>query len=1031
MALSTNLVSGLASGFDWRTMIDQLMALERRPVDVVEAQKSEYEARLSEWQSFNTKLLSLKTAAAGISDPDNFYLYTARTTTDSATVDGEDLIAISTSTSAAPGTYTIKATNLAKAQKLASNPFAGQTTALGASYAGDIIINGKLATINAADSLADVAATINGLNTGSEPSGVTATVVNYGTNDYRLILTSDATGQDGIGLLNGGSDFLVQKFGWKDKDTSTDLLKNEITNGAQSDLFSNANEIIESLLGLSAGGESGTIQINGTNVAIDLSSMSMSDIKNAINSAMSAAGKDIVASVVSQTVSGTDYYRLQIEGTPNGIDDFTDANNILNTLGIVDYASAAVSGKVSQNTMTADGVYITPETLLTEIDGYISYDAADNIHFGGTKNGGEAVDYTFSIDTATTVADLLDAIETRYASVAGDVVASITADGKIRVDDVAGGGGLNVTLTDSIAHGELEFVDSDLAFGAAASRQREIVAGEDATIEVDGIEVTNSDNIIANVIGGVKLNLLNEDAGTTITLHIERDIDSVKGKITDFVASYNDVMTYINGQFTYNQEAEEPGGVLFGDGTLSSVKSDMASLLTQSIWGVDNDFTIMGLVGITLDNELLLSINDSKLNGYLQTNFNDVMSLFVAQGTTSNSTLSYINHSRDSQAGEYTVHITQAATQSTSTSNTAVSGVLGADETLTITEAGKIASISLTSSMSISDIVNAVNTELDAVYTQRLIGDTAVQSGGSAITSATNWADIDGGQLVDGDIIAFSGTTRGGASVSGAYTLDNASSDAVQGLLSAVESAFGSDVNASIDSTGHIVITDRQTGDSHLAFSLDYSQTQNGVDIFGSVLATNTGGQEGRYALDIEAANDGSDHLILTHEDYGSNYSFSISETADLLWTGGDTTVANGVDVAGTINGEASTGSGRVLTGNDGNVNTDGLSIMYAGAAADADVGTVKLTLGIAELFDRTLFGMTDAFEGYVAFKQDSLQDNIQRLGKDIEDMEMRLDLKMERMINKFVAMEVALSKIQSQSSWLNGQLNAIYSGWV
>jgi hypothetical protein len=31
MGLSTNLISGLASGFDWRSMIDELMKIERRP----------------------------------------------------------------------------------------------------------------------------------------------------------------------------------------------------------------------------------------------------------------------------------------------------------------------------------------------------------------------------------------------------------------------------------------------------------------------------------------------------------------------------------------------------------------------------------------------------------------------------------------------------------------------------------------------------------------------------------------------------------------------------------------------------------------------------------------------------------------------------------------------------------------------------------------------------------------------------------------------------------------------------------------
>ena len=33
-------------------------------------------------------------------------------------------------------------------------------------------------------------------------------------------------------------------------------------------------------------------------------------------------------------------------------------------------------------------------------------------------------------------------------------------------------------------------------------------------------------------------------------------------------------------------------------------------------------------------------------------------------------------------------------------------------------------------------------------------------------------------------------------------------------------------------------------------------------------------------------------------------------------------------------------------------------------------------------------------------------------------------------MINRFVAMEIALSKIQNQSQWLTGQINASYSAW-
>ena len=85
----------------------------------------------------------------------------------------------------------------------------------------------------------------------------------------------------------------------------------------------------------------------------------------------------------------------------------------------------------------------------------------------------------------------------------------------------------------------------------------------------------------------------------------------------------------------------------------------------------------------------------------------------------------------------------------------------------------------------------------------------------------------------------------------------------------------------------------------------------------------------------------------------------------------------------------------------------------------------------MAELFERILYNMTDSTsDGYVAFKQDSLQDTINDLETQITEMEERLDQKMEMMINRFVAMELALARLQNQSSWLTGQINAADSAW-
>ena len=1018
MALSTNLISGLSSGFDWRTMIDQLIAIDSKPVELVEAQKTKYEEQLAEWQSFNSTLLSLKSSAQALSDPDDFYVYTSSMTSDSSTVDAEDLLSVSTSSSASPGSYSIQVSNIASAQKLSSSAFSSFSEALGSDYSGDIIINGRVISITENDGLDDIRNRINNANSGSNPTGVTASIISYSSNDYRLILTSNDTGADGISLQNGSSSDILELFGWKDDSSS---VKNSITGGAKSDTFTSSTQDMKTLLGLSTT-QSGTIQVAGQNVAIDLSADSLEDIKTKID-----ALTGVSASLKTKTENGITEYTLQIDGTQTFVDD----QNILETMGILTKGVSDVQGTTSANSMTSSGDIITSGSLLSDIDGYYSWTSGDSISITGTDHSGNSISDSFTITSSSTVQDLMDALETAFEANGDNVSVHVTSQGTIEVEDLeAGTSSLAVTLGSSITDGDLDwgtFSALDIV------RKREIVAGQDASLTVDGIEVTSSDNSINDVLEGVTLNLKDSDSGTTVTLNIERDLSAVADKIDSFVSAYNEVASYIHEQQTYDTEEETTGGVLFGDGTLSSVKSDLSSILVEPIWGVSSEFSILGLAGINLDNEGKLSIDKEELKGFFETNFYDIQQLFSANGSSDSGTLEYLSRTRDTEAGQYAVNITQAATKNNSASDTAVSGTLGSDEILTITDGDNTATISLTGSMTISDIINAVNTELDTVYTETLVGDTAVTASSSPVTSLTKWDTIDGGNLVNGDVIHFTGTTRRGAEISGSYEIDDISTDTIQGLLTEIESRFG-DVSPSIDSEGHLVLMDDYEGTSDLSLTFDYSQTTNQVDIFGTVLTTNTGGYEGRYAMGITASNDGTDHLDLSNDTYGSNYSFTIEEDTDTgLWTGSMTTpvtVDNGLDVAGTINGESATGSGQNLTGNDGEENIDGLVIKYTGTTTGA-VGNITFTVGVAELFDRILFNITDSYEGYVGFKQDSLSDRINNLEEDIERMNARLDQKMESMINRFVAMELALSKIQSMSAWLSSQLEAAYSGWA
>jgi len=1026
MAMSTQLISGLSSGLDWRSIIDQLTEVEHAPVDLVEDKKSDYEAQLSEWRSFNSTLLSLKSAASTLTSETAFNVFTASMTSNTST-SASDLLSVSAGSTASKGSYAIKVNNLAEAERISSKNYSSADTALG--LTGDFLISGKVVSVVSTDTLVGIRDKINTLNSGENPANVTASVVSYETDNYHLVLSSDETGEGQLNVLEGaytGGSNILQELGVV---SSTTQIKTATSDGAKSDLFSNSNTAVATLLGLTNAPGATTVQINGSSVDIDLATQSLTTIAQNIDA---LAG--VTATVVSETVADETKYRIDISGTTT----FSDNGNVLQSLGILEGTFSTVAEVHAGSTVntTNGSTAITQNTQWDQIFG-ANVQAGTSFTITGKDHDGNAVSGSFTISgTTAQVSELLNYIQNTVF--AGNVTATVNAEGKIQIaDTTAGDSQLEMTLvTNNVGVGTLDFGTVSMT---TEGRAMQLQAGEDAEVAVNNVVIHDASNTITDVIGGVTLNLQGESTSTTINLKVDRDIDTIMETISGFVEAFNEVFSYIYEQQSYDTEEEETGGVLFGDGTLASVKSDLTSTLLESVWGVNSEFASLSLVGIEFDPLVdgdeytpQLSIDTDTLRGYLETNFNDVKNLFVVSGTPSVSTLEYISYGRDTQANEYEVNISQAAAQSSATGDTAVGGTLGSGETLTITSEGQTANVTLTGGMNMTDVVNAINSELGTVYTETRVGDQALTAATNPITSSTTWGSIDGTSFGDEDeIISFNGTTRSGTSVSSTYTISDKDTDTVQGLLSAIETAFNNDITASIDSSGRLVISDKYEGNSQLTIDIT-EPSGKGLD-FGTVdvtIGAGDGSQEGRYAMAITASNDGSNHLVLTHDNYGSSYSFTVSETADLLFTGGDVTADNGVDVAGTINGESATGSGQVLTGDDGQANVNGLVVKYTGTSTGA-VGNVKITIGLGELFERVLYDIVDPYKkGYVAYKQDSLEERVNALDTQIEQMEARLNRKMEAMINQFVAMETALATIQSQSQWLANQIDAAYSGW-
>jgi len=664
----------------------------------------------------------------------------------------------------------------------------------------------------------------------------------------------------------------------------------------------------------------------------------------------------------------------------------------------------------------------------------------DKIFLTGTDSTGSAVTGTFTI-TDTNV-DTIDGLLTQIETVFGLGASSATVDSNgqiIITDDSAGDSQLSVTIqTDNAGGGTLDFGTVDIT---TEGYGMESTAGQDVKVVIDGVAVTRSSNSIDDVISGVTLDIARVDTSdfSTVNITISRDTDSIKGKVNEFTDSYNEIMENINQHFAYNEETKK-AGVLSGESTLRTIKSIIQNTISNAIPLLPADSNSLPLIGITSDKYGKLSVKDSTFLTKINSDFNAVKRLFVAEGTTTNSEITYVSHTKNTVGGEFAVTINTVASQATETGTQVLTNGIGAGltDTLTITDtsSGRVATISLDgdaeSGNSIDNIVNTINSELGTDRTQVLAGLNAQTqiTGGAPITATTKFNEIDttggpGTDLSNNDIIYYSGTTRSGLSISDSYTISNVSTDTVQNFLSAIENAYDNQVKATINSSGKIVVTDSTIGDSQLSISI----TEPGGLDFGTVLETNVadGGVNGRFAMEITASKDGSDKLVLTHDSYGSAFGFTTTEASALLGTVGTYT---GVDVVGSINGEAATGTGQTLVGDappdiSSSTSIEGLTIEVTSTTTGSK-GNVRLTMGVGEMMYNNVDSVTDQFDGLLTIRMDGLQDTIDDMQDSVVAMEKRLAMETLRLNKTFVALELNLSKLQSVSSFMAQQLGQL-----
>ncbi len=245
--MATLQTSGVGSGLDINSIVDQLVAAERAPRDAqITRRESKATLQLSALGSLKGALSAFKTSLEGLRSANGFNPLKASSSdaeTVSATISGN----------AAAGNYEVEVVALAKAHQLASGPFpAGVNATVGTGTleiasgdkSFDVVIgtNGTLAGIRDA------------INSASGNFGVQATLINE-ANGSRLVITSPNSGADGALKVtasggNGGLNQLVYNPGTLTNLTVMQAAQDSHIRIAGFDHYSDSNTVTEAVDGL-------------------------------------------------------------------------------------------------------------------------------------------------------------------------------------------------------------------------------------------------------------------------------------------------------------------------------------------------------------------------------------------------------------------------------------------------------------------------------------------------------------------------------------------------------------------------------------------------------------------------------------------------------------------------------------------------------------------------------------------------------------------------------------------------------------
>ncbi|MEJ2609664.1 MAG: flagellar filament capping protein FliD [Candidatus Thiodiazotropha sp.] len=179
--------SGISTGSDWNSIINQLLEIESRPLYSLQARDKELDQQISDFGQVKSAIDAFRSSVEELTTSSGFAAFSSFST-------DEAVLTVSANSEAVPSSYDVVVGQLASRDKLASSAYADSNTTTIGTGTLSITVNGNTldltldATNNTLSDLRDA------INSASDNPGVTASILNE-AGGARLILTGEESGQ--------------------------------------------------------------------------------------------------------------------------------------------------------------------------------------------------------------------------------------------------------------------------------------------------------------------------------------------------------------------------------------------------------------------------------------------------------------------------------------------------------------------------------------------------------------------------------------------------------------------------------------------------------------------------------------------------------------------------------------------------------------------------------------------------------------------------------------------------------------------